>query len=184
MRPTCAILQSLCLQCGLCCNGGLFRDVELQTDDAPARLKALGLPVKTARGKTRLPQPCAALDGYLCRIYATRPERCRQFDCAVLAAVRDESVSPEAAARAIRQTRRLLGRVEQCLSQLGEDDAQAPVQLRFRRMVRRLEAEDTDAKSAEWFGRLTVAWHALNLRLHDRFLSCDSEAGARPGRFV
>lgn len=184
MRPSSAILQSLCLQCGLCCNGGLFRDVELQTGDAPARLKALGLPLKTARGKTRLPQPCAALDGCRCRIYAARPGRCQQFDCALLAAVRDKNLSPEAAARVIRQTRRLLGRVEQCLRQLGEADAQAPVQLRFRRMVRRLEAEDTDAKSAEWFGRLTVAWHALNLRLHDRFLSRNSTAGVRPVRFV
>ncbi len=184
MRPTCAILQSLCLHCGLCCNGGLFRDVELQAGDDWERLKALGLPVKTARSKTRLPQPCAAFDGGRCRIYAGRPARCRQFDCALLVAVRDESLSPAAAACVIRQTLRLLELVEKGLRRLGEDDAQAPLQLRFRRMVRRLETGGADARSAAWFGRLTLAWHQLNLRLHDSFLRCDSEAGARPGRFV
>jgi len=173
MRPTRAILQSLCLQCGLCCNGGLFRDVELQPDDDPARLKALGLALTTTRGKTRLAQPCAALDGCRCRIYAGRPARCRQFDCALLAAVRAERVAPKKAERVIRQTLRLLRRVEKCFRQLGEEDARSPLNLRFRRMVRRLETNEVDAKSAEWFGRLTVAWHTLNLRLLEHFLSRD-----------
>lgn len=171
MRPSRASLQSLCLQCGLCCNGGLFRDVELQPADDPARLKALGLPLKTARGKTRLPQPCAALDGCRCRVYAARPGRCREFDCGVLLAVRGENLSVETAARVIRQTLRLLGKVEKCLRRLGEDDAQPPLQLRFQRVVRRLEAGGADAESAEWFGRLTLAWHQLSIRLHERFLS-------------
>ena len=171
MRTSCSSLQSLCRQCGLCCNGGLFRDVELQPADDVARLKALGLSPKTARGKTRLPQPCAAFGGFRCHVYDVRPGRCREFDCAVLKAVRDETLSMEAATRVIRQTLRLLGKVEKCLLRLGENDAQAPVQLRFRRVVRRLEAGGADAGSAEWFGRLTLAWHQLSIRLHERFLS-------------
>ncbi len=68
--------KQLCLQCGLCCNGVLFKDVELQPGDDATNLRALGLPIRDAparerpttkpagvpaTARQRFPQPCTAL---------------------------------------------------------------------------------------------------------------------------
>ena len=68
-RPASAA-ESLCLACGLCCDGTLFADVKLQPADEPERLRQHGLRLLHERaGKDLLPddphlrfsQPCAAL---------------------------------------------------------------------------------------------------------------------------
>jgi hypothetical protein len=63
--------SQLCLACGLCCDGTLFADVELQPGDSADRLRELGqkLPQgKDAEGKPvhKFAQPCPAL-GADCR---------------------------------------------------------------------------------------------------------------------
>ena len=77
--------DTLCLQCGLCCNGVLFADVKLRPADDPERLKAGGLPVRGKGKNLGFAQPCAALqpDGKCC-VYQDRPAMCRQFECGVL----------------------------------------------------------------------------------------------------
>ena len=53
--------EQLCRACGLCCDGTLFKDVELQPGDDAGRLQAAGLKLETLRTKPRFAQPCAAL---------------------------------------------------------------------------------------------------------------------------
>jgi len=105
-----AITNELCNACGLCCNGVLFKDVQLQPGDDAAHLRSLGLPIREPRRvpprtgrsphshevrKTRFPQPCAALcDGNRCRIYAERPARCREFECALFKSVAAGETKP------------------------------------------------------------------------------------------
>src|SRR3954464_7170194 len=84
--------NSLCLECGLCCNGAIFADVRLQPEDDPARLKTLGLSISTPQsrqGTRHFNQPCSALDGCRCRIYTGRPAYCRLFDCLLLKSVNE-----------------------------------------------------------------------------------------------
>ncbi len=92
-------LSTLCLHCGLCCDGTLFTHVPLQRTEA-APLRALGLPVKEREDGTQvLPQRCAALDGRHCTAYAARPEGCRRYHCQLFAALAEGEVSlPEALA--------------------------------------------------------------------------------------
>ena len=74
------VAETLCLSCGLCCDGSLFWAVELGSVDAvPDGLEAGG----------RLPQPCAFHTAGACGIYATRPGQCRAFVCGVLQTVQD-----------------------------------------------------------------------------------------------
>src|ERR1044071_1876322 len=59
--------NSLCLECGLCCNGVIFADGQLQPEDNAARLRELGLKL-TATQNSKLKtqnflQPCAAFGG-------------------------------------------------------------------------------------------------------------------------
>src|SRR4051812_35155751 len=92
--------ESLCLECGFCCNGVIFADVELRPRDDRDRFQALGLPLVPVRATQKangtgpgirhykFTQPCAALNGCRCTIYPERPEYCREFECLVLKSVK------------------------------------------------------------------------------------------------
>src|SRR6188508_2374656 len=94
----------LCLDCGLCCNGVIFADVQLQPGDDTKGLESLGLsPVgrkesrrggdsaadSKANGQSlKFLQPCTALgNDCRCRIYPGRPKYCREFECLLLKSV-------------------------------------------------------------------------------------------------
>lgn len=165
-----SIPAKLCLSCGLCCNGVLFRDVELQPDDDAKKLAALGLPIERLKTKTRFPQPCAALgEDCRCGIYTQRPQRCRQFDCALLQSAVAAKISVPTALSIIQQAHRRAEKVRRFLRVLGDEDEQLALSLRFKRTRRRIESGEIDAGTAEAFGDLTLAVHSLNVLLSQRF---------------
>lgn len=90
-------LSTLCLHCGMCCDGTLFTHVPLQPSEAEV-LRERGLTLATREdGGAVLPQRCAALDGRCCTAYAERPEACRRYRCQLLNALADGEVSLEEA---------------------------------------------------------------------------------------
>lgn len=176
LKPVAAeFVGQLCPQCAMCCNGVLFKDVELQPGDDRAKLRALGLPLtprrapRSALRTQKFPQPCAALDGCTCRIYADRPGRCRGFDCALLQALAAGETDTAAALRVIQRTRGLAEKVRRLLRESGDTDEQLSLSRRFRRTQRRLESLQLDDDTAEIFGQLTLAVHDLNLALRQHF---------------
>jgi len=157
------------LACGLCCDGSLFKDVELQTGDRPSLLRDNGL-VLAQRGNTfRFPQPCAALEGCVCRIYHARPSRCRQFECLLFRAVQGGEKSASEALRTVRRARARAERVRELLALLGDVEGSMALTMRFRRVQRRFEREGGDAASLERFAELTLAVHDLNVMLRAEF---------------
>jgi uncharacterized protein len=169
-----SIPDTLCLACGLCCNGVLFKDVELQTGDNAARLLAAGLPIKPprsgSRGKTKFPQPCAALCGdNRCRIYAERPARCRQFECLLFQSVARGEVEISSALRTVRTAHRRAEKVRGLLRELGEENETLALSLRFQKTQRRLERDLPDEETASSYADLTLAVHDLNLLLREKF---------------
>ena len=55
-----SFVHQLCPNCGLCCNGVLFADVELRAGDDAKKLKKLGLePHPKPKTKMAFAQPCA-----------------------------------------------------------------------------------------------------------------------------
>lgn len=162
--------SALCLTCGMCCNGVLFRDVELQPDDDAKKLETLGLPIERLKTKTRFPQPCAALgEDCRCRIYAQRPQRCQQFDCALLQSAVAEKISVPSALSIIQQAHRRAEKVRRFLRVLGDQDEHIALSLRFKRTRRRIESGEIDSDTAGAFGELTLAVHSLNVLLSQRF---------------
>ena len=114
-----AILEKLCPACGLCCSGVIFADVGLQRRDDAARLRSLGLPVSVPRSALRPPhlaQPCAAFDGCRCRVYADRPQYCREFECVLLQSVKTGHTQAAAALRIIRTARERADKVRRLLN--------------------------------------------------------------------
>lgn len=152
----------------MCCNGVLFKDVELQPGDDSAKLKRLGLPFAKSRA-LKFPQPCAALDCRRCGIYADRPSRCRDFECALLKAVAAGETEVAGALRVIRDAQRRAEKVKRLLRELGDADESRALSLRFKQMNRRFETLAFDETMTDKFGELTLAVHDLNLLLRVKF---------------
>jgi hypothetical protein len=94
---------SLCLSCGLCCDGTLFNRVPLAEGDDPSLRAALGVGEGQAHGV----QPCAALRGLTCQVYERRPLTCRRFRCLLLEAHEADEVSLAGARQVVDETRAL-----------------------------------------------------------------------------
>jgi Fe-S-cluster containining protein len=183
MRSTALVAERLCLACGLCCNGVLFKDVKLQPGDDAVKLQTLGLPLRSGRGaenhtssaqatlrKLKFTQPCAALCAdNRCHIYADRPVRCRQFECALLKAALARKVEVEAALRTIRIARERAEQVRRLLRELGDANEHVALSLRFRKVKKRMESGAPAEEPAKTFAALTLAVHDLNLLLNESF---------------
>lgn len=96
--------DTVCQACALCCDGTLFTRVPLAADDVAPREVHV---VTTPAGSRYLPQPCAALEGTRCTVYAQRPTACRRFECLLLAALRDGEVTEAGALEVVAKARAL-----------------------------------------------------------------------------
>ena len=185
-RPNAPAPESICVACGLCCDGTIFSDVKLVRGDDAKVLASLGLPLThrqptnqkaapTAPRGYRFPQPCRALEGCRCRIYESRPGYCRQFECLLLKQVQQNRATPAQALRLIRAARRRAHKVRQLLRALGDADEQNALADRFRRTTRRLQNGTSDRETAELYGRLTLAFHNLLLLIRASFYNESSD---------
>jgi uncharacterized protein len=184
----------LCLSCGLCCNGVLFKDVELQPGDAAWLLRGLGralgpgcekspagvngpAPRPVGRSESRpetgllkFPQPCRALgEDTRCRIYQDRPLRCREFECALFKSVVSGKLSVALARRTIGAALEQGGRVGELLRKLGDTEESLALSRRFQRMQKQIHRRELTEEAAALYGQLTLAVHDLNRLLQQEF---------------
>jgi len=125
------LTDTLCTKCGLCCDGTLFADVELVGEAEVARLEILGMEVENEdRNAGLLSQPCAALRGTRCGIYAHRPKCCREFQCHLLQNAQRGTVTVERAMEEITDAREQIRRVRALLARLGNRDEGLPIKER------------------------------------------------------
>src|SRR5258708_19074466 len=100
------LTDTLCTKCGLCCDGTLFADVELVGQAELARLEIMGMEIENEdRNTGLLSQPCAAVRGTRCGIYAHRPKCCRVFECDLLQNAQRGAVTVERAIEQIADAR-------------------------------------------------------------------------------
>jgi len=178
------LIQQLCQACALCCNGVLFKDVELQAHDDPIRLEAARLTLQRTPGKTLLPQPCDALcEDRSCAIYASRPSRCRDFDCHLLQETGAGRLPLDSALRTVGQAARKAERVRTLLARLESTPrTHLPLSVRFRRLQREVERRGLGADAAATYADLTLAMQDLNFLLSQRFhVSPPPAREGRPG---
>jgi uncharacterized protein len=152
---TAPLTDTLCLQCGLCCNGVLFADVRPEHGDRS--------PLFAQHGP-RVAQPCPAFHAgdCTCALYADRPARCRQFECKQLLAVGAGKTPAAAALKKIRAAKKLAAEVEQYLVELGFNDATLPLSKRFQRCQRAAESRKIPLEQLEPLADLQLAVHQLN----------------------
>jgi len=129
MTPS--LTDTLCTRCGLCCDGTLFADVELVGEAEAKRLEIMGLEVEeNDTGAGLLSQPCAALKGRRCGIYAHRPQCCRTFECQLLQDVQLGAVTVERGTELIAEALGRIRRVRELLAELGERNVRLPLKER------------------------------------------------------
>lgn len=165
--------NSLCLECGLCCNGVIFANGQLQPEDDGEHLRDLGLKFEQNRKSQivnrKFVQPCAAFDGCRCKIYSERPRYCREFECLLLRSVKAGRTESAEALRVIRTARKRVEKVKRLLRGLGNAEEEVALSKRFRKLKRRLEIGPLNDETAEKFGELTLAVHDLNLLIAQAF---------------
>lgn len=110
----------LCAACGMCCNGVLFYSVRLQPSDSARRLEKLGLKIKRRSDGLHMLQPCPAHTGSSCRVYESRPERCRLFVCRQVLRVEAGEIPEGKALDNIATALHLTARVKESLEKLGD----------------------------------------------------------------
>ena len=169
-KATTTLVTQLCPKCGLCCNGVLFADVELQKGDKARRLAELGLSLEKKGPKRVFAQPCACFDGTLCRIYAERPAHCRAFECGLLKRVQAGKLDAAAALKTIAQTRHRVEKVGDLLRRMGSDDEHRALSLRYVEAMSGPVNLSAGEASARLPGKLMALYHDLIQRFQRDFL--------------
>jgi uncharacterized protein len=148
--------QSLCMACGLCCDGTLFGQTNLSTEDDTAALSALGVEFVSDLAKPMLRQPCAAYRNCACSIYPDRPRACRQFRCALLRHFKENKISQGDALDVIRKAITLRDNVKQQMRAVfGEDHCN------FDEFTLRLRSRWKDASSTEAKARVSALFQSF-----------------------
>lgn len=82
----------LCISCGLCCDGTVFANVPVGSDEEQAVRAVLNNATWLVGRQLYFRQPCTAFCGS-CTVYPDRPEACRLFKCRALKSVEQETQS-------------------------------------------------------------------------------------------
>jgi Fe-S-cluster containining protein len=123
-----SLTDTLCVGCGLCCDGSLFADVELAGRAEITRLEVLGLEIEDdGAARALLSQPCAALRGRSCSVYPHRPKCCRTFECRLFQQVKAGAVEVRQAKGLIAGTLQRIGRVQELIRELGPREGTLPL---------------------------------------------------------
>lgn len=103
-------LSELCVECGLCCEGSLFRFVPVEAEEVSLH-RRLSLPVVTQSGRLAMALPCARLEGRRCTVYGERPRGCRAFVCHLGHRLAAGAVAPAEALLVVREAQARIARL-------------------------------------------------------------------------
>lgn len=101
---------SICVGCGLCCDGTLHPHTIMEAGDEDS-VRTLGLVPVERDGRPCFAQPCAKFSGVICTIYDRRPRACRRYRCKLLKKVEEGAVNVAEARKRIETTKSLIARV-------------------------------------------------------------------------
>ncbi len=170
------LTDTLCTNCGLCCDGTLFADVELVGQAEVARLEIMGMDIENeSRSLGLLSQPCPALRGTRCGIYAHRPACCRVFECHLLQNAQSGEVSVQRATELIADARDQIRQVRSLLDRLGNRDEDLPIKERCAETL--ASEEDTRPEAIQDRADLEAAITTLENTIWNTFLGSGQPRG-------
>jgi len=135
-----ALTGGICVGCGICCDGTLFRTAALLDSDDTAPLESARVTLVTRpSGERAISLPCTAFRDQCCSIYDVRPHICRAYKCQLLQGYEAGDVSYEDASGLISATLALRDRVKPVLVRLLAVDERAALEELFRLLLARFE---------------------------------------------
>ena len=159
--------QSLCLACGLCCDGTLFDWARLHPADDDASLSAANIVPIMEKGQRRFTLPCQHHQNRCCVIYAGwRPKICGAYECKLLKQVGHGTLSQEQALAIIERTLSHKAEVKAHLLALAGTAEQGLREL-FR-TVKNVTPNSPSPSSANQRARALLNFVALQVQL-DRY---------------
>ena len=169
-------MTSLCVGCGMCCDGTMYATVDLEASDQLPAIEASGLKLTTKDGFTFFRLPCTAFGEGCCTIYENRPSVCRWYRCLLLRRLEADEVAETDARALLDRTIALRDRVRSGLmAYLGATDPE-PLQSLYRRMLAKLDAQPDPAAARREQGELLFTVVALRVILAREFEPRDSKS--------
>ena len=173
--------EILCTNCGLCCDGSLFADVELANRKEAITLEVMGLVVEDAEEGEKtglLLQPCAALKNKRCTIYQFRPRCCRTFECRLLQEVNEGSTPLKLASEKIAEALAKVAGINRLLAGCGPSDQTLPLKERCEEALALLNERNSRDPSAHLkYATLDQAVMSLETLIQETFLNKTTESG-------
>jgi uncharacterized protein len=138
-------MTSLCLDCGLCCDGTMHSTVALEHGDDRSVLLRSGFHLLLFEEEARFEQPCRAFDTK-CTIYDDRPSLCRSYRCALLRKVDTGESTDSDARELVSAAIELRDRVRPAIEALVGSTKTHSLAVLMRRMDDALEAMDPQVR--------------------------------------
>ena len=107
--------QSLCLNCGMCCEGTIFSYVPLHATEPVEELRQVGLPIEQRIEGFRLLLPCSAFRNGKCQTYGFRPKNCSGYRCRLLHKVETRKTTLTNAKRTLESALRMRSHLQHLL---------------------------------------------------------------------
>lgn len=175
--------ERLCLSCGLCCSGGLFRKVPVENDEDTKRMIDRGLQLQERADKKRffLSLPCKALDAGRCACYDCRPAVCCSYRCRLLKRLEGGKCTFEEAQSLVEHSKDLLSRLTRQIRTEFPELAELPVLAACKSIIKRFAALEGPERIL--FGQshqeFFIAHAAYSYHVHEHFYrkNIDDEGG-------
>jgi Fe-S-cluster containining protein len=157
--------QNLCVICGLCCDGTLFKHAPLTAEDRLHTDGSFDVEVDPEHGGYRFRQPCHHLHGRICSLYQTwRPEICHTYRCKLLKRHHAGEISLTEAQAIVQRTRTLADRIR---FQIGQLDLDSSGSLADRVLELKAQTEPIDVAARASHAQLLLDY-ALLCFIRDR----------------
>ena len=178
-----SVLKNICIDCGMCSDGTMYRWVGLREGDQLEPLSSAGAVFVARDAETLFQLPCPAFRGGCCSIYESRPKICRDYRCFLLRRYEAGDVSFEEARARITRTMALRDRVRSAMAAFVEPPASEALSGLYRLMAVKFDAMPDPVASRRERAEMLLDIAALRVVLAREFepQASDSPATADPG---
>jgi Fe-S-cluster containining protein len=152
--------DSICIGCGMCCDGTLYGNTRVKEQDEAA-VAAVNLNVVEVNGKRVFLQPCPHFSCGKCGIYEQRPPVCQGYRCNLLKSLDEGRVTEAEAREKIARAKEFINAVRRM-----KNDAITPGQR--VELSKSLQSQLVDADENE---RRRIAAKLLEIGALDLFLT-------------
>lgn len=111
---------TLCLACGICCEGVLHNHATADAEELK-RIEGLGVSLYEKQDYPAFALPCPCHVDRCCTVYDQRPAACEAYKCSLLQAAQEGKRSFSEAHRIVEQAREVMGRIYETIGRRDKE---------------------------------------------------------------